>query len=728
MLKAVKTTRMSVHVTFQVSVETTSCDIVCVTGSVKELGEWAPPLAFRLSRKEDSDLWTGTLDLIDCPSVEYRYMIASFGEVESEVIVKRWETNIKPRHLIVSAGCQSEVATFGEYNDRESIGYGWLISHSEIRLTLKNNPIKMWKKKYQRMKYQVKVTQIDLRHKDSSSSNLLDTEDDEEQVDSGTGGTLPSITDQQTEIAVLTCPDDYEFREQNQFGHVYNDDDIIVFRCTTFHLLFTALQVDFYSCSDEDTESVPEFKGFAYILPVNMRHLNGCRFIPITGLRHSNIGQLEVEYLVIKPTEGITFNMEVSYNQYWKRRWRPLDVGHRGMGSYYNKKRIAVARENTIASLNYAGKHGADFVEFDVQLSKDMVPVIYHDFSVFISMMRRSTKKEMLDELYEIPVKDLSVYRLQRLKMRNAQDQQVLDVDETDVEALVRRSSSATTIDDWQPFPTLEEALNRVNSHVGFNVEVKYPMRNMDGTTELDSVYFEKNEFVDRIVTVVFTHAANRRIVFSSFDPDTCIMLQLKQNKYPVMLLSQGAHGNHVGYEDVRARSPEVCIRLVKCEKLLGVCMYAGDIIRLPQLVTLSKNLGLVMFTWGVEENEEILNVKKLGVDAVIFDRINEYHTGVSQENIFFAEEKNRMQSKLQERGQLRRCSVITTLADGTVTVTPSAVGVEGATMQPMPPPEKRFSSASPATACVGESSRVNEATPASVNDSEVHPFAIAKD
>ena len=42
-------------------------------------------------------------------------------------------------------------------------------------------------------------------------------------------------------------------------------------------------------------------------------------------------------------------------------------------------------RENTIASLKYAHAHGADMVEFDVQLSKDKIPVIYHDFELCTS-------------------------------------------------------------------------------------------------------------------------------------------------------------------------------------------------------------------------------------------------------------------------------------------------------------------------------------------------------
>ena len=73
-------------------------------------------------------------------------------------------------------------------------------------------------------------------------------------------------------------------------------------------------------------------------------------------------------------------------------------------------------RENTIASLKTAASHGADFVEFDVQLSKDLVPVLYHDFYVAIAMRR---KKQMgPEEMIQLPVKDLSLEQLHLLKVR----------------------------------------------------------------------------------------------------------------------------------------------------------------------------------------------------------------------------------------------------------------------------------------------------------------------
>lgn len=54
--------------------------------------------------------------------------------------------------------------------------------------------------------------------------------------------------------------------------------------------------------------------------------------------------------------------------------------------------RFASARENTIFSLNNAAQRGADFVEFDVQLSRDQTVVIFHDFHVLVSVAKRSSQ------------------------------------------------------------------------------------------------------------------------------------------------------------------------------------------------------------------------------------------------------------------------------------------------------------------------------------------------
>ena len=52
----------------------------------------------------------------------------------------------------------------------------------------------------------------------------------------------------------------------------------------------------------------------------------------------------------------------------------PALVSHRGAS--------ALAPENTLAAIDAALRHGADFVEFDVQLTRDGVPVLMHDPTV----------------------------------------------------------------------------------------------------------------------------------------------------------------------------------------------------------------------------------------------------------------------------------------------------------------------------------------------------------
>ena len=52
-------------------------------------------------------------------------------------------------------------------------------------------------------------------------------------------------------------------------------------------------------------------------------------------------------------------------------------------------------------------------IEFDVQPSKDMVPVIYHDFYVCTSMMKKTTKQqgggELSTDMLHLPVKELTL-------------------------------------------------------------------------------------------------------------------------------------------------------------------------------------------------------------------------------------------------------------------------------------------------------------------------------
>ena len=74
---------------------------------------------------------------------------------------------------------------------------------------------------------------------------------------------------------------------------------------------------------------------------------------------------------------------------------------------------------------------------------------------------------------------------------------------------------------DHAAFPTLEHALATIDDHCGFNIDVKWDMELDDGSREFHQA-FELNLFTDTILNTVLKHGGNRKILFSSFNPDIC--------------------------------------------------------------------------------------------------------------------------------------------------------------------------------------------------------------
>lgn len=79
------------------------------------------------------------------------------------------------------------------------------------------------------------------------------------------------------------------------------------------------------------------------------------------------------------------------------------------------------------------------------------------------------------------------------------------------------------------PFMTLEQVLKKVPVNVGFNIECKYPMIDECEQEEMDFLNVELNWWVDTVLKVVYDNLNGRDIIFSSFHPDICMMLALKQ-------------------------------------------------------------------------------------------------------------------------------------------------------------------------------------------------------
>lgn len=393
---------------------------VCVSGSVQDLGCWQPEHAVLLNREDaEDDIWSAVISIPDKVQIQYRYCVCVVVEAGIQVIVRNWETNIEPRTIQadqVSPNLKDVPVTYGDFINEVRVDRGWLNKETTVQLKLSKDSIKIWRPKYANRSVFMKVTPVSLQQGNSNFPKTM-SEALEESLSTDTQDIIELPKHAFTEVSSLAA-DDSGFTPQTQFGKEVKDDEMVVFQCTVLFPASTAFLLDFFIYSSRNSEGEPPYHaGFSYLLPSALRGSEGNVVVPITSTKQRPLGELIMDYIVIKPMPNVKCNMSLTYARHWKQTRSGLDVGHRGAGNSFKEdmKNCAEVRENTIASLKTAIDHGADFVEFDVQLSKDLIPIIYHDFHVCISMKKKKTINDM--DMLEIPIKDLTFEQLKLLKV-----------------------------------------------------------------------------------------------------------------------------------------------------------------------------------------------------------------------------------------------------------------------------------------------------------------------
>ena len=85
-------------------------------------------------------------------------------------------------------------------------------------------------------------------------------------------------------------------------------------------------------------------------------------------------------------------------------------IGHRGAGASRGKRpKPSVVHENTLLSFETARRRGVSFIELDVQLTRDNVPIVWHDFCFTLRLGPGS------DDAFKIPVADVDLSTLRRI-------------------------------------------------------------------------------------------------------------------------------------------------------------------------------------------------------------------------------------------------------------------------------------------------------------------------
>jgi glycerophosphodiester phosphodiesterase len=392
----------------------------------------------------------------------------------------------------------------------------------------------------------------------------------------------------------------------------------------------------------------------------NRMLLQGDLSVPIVAADTLDlVGTINFNFLVITPFSHP--NMAISEDQTYWRSTSTMVIGHRGLGKNMASKTSLQLGENTIQSFITAANLGASYVEFDVQLTKDHVPVIYHDFLVsetgadvpvhsltleqFLHVNNEGTPRATSRAQSSSPGDSNSnssnsgdekpKYRPHRSYSLGGAD----PTRRTDMRERMKHTRDFKTKGFkgnvrgefiQSPFATLEEMFHKIPHDVGFNIEMKYPMLFETELEGMDSYAVELNSYVDTILRLVYDMNQKRNIIFSSFNPDVCLLLSFKQPSIPVLFLTD-AGASEVG--DIRASSIQEAVRFAGRWKLLGIVAAADPLVLCPRLIRVVKESGLVCVSYGTLNND-IHNSKlqaQEGIDAVIVDSVLKVRKGLTE-------------------------------------------------------------------------------------------------
>ncbi|KAJ3137644.1 Glycerophosphocholine phosphodiesterase [Physocladia obscura] len=267
-------------------------------------------------------------------------------------------------------------------------------------------------------------------------------------------------------------------------------------------------------------------------------------------------------------------------------------IGHRGVGmnkvvfaESESSNGIPQVLENTCESFEAARSLGVYAVEFDVQLAKDDVCIIYHDSIVSESAIAHT---------------------------------EVRQLDSVDFLALPTKHSPGK-------HTTLKIALETLPASLAFNIELKFPILDETQLFALVNVP-EYNKYVDAVLrTVLDSPHPDRIVVFSSFNPDVCQLVKLKQTRYPIFFLTMG--GTYLT-RDVRSNGVLEAAEVARIYGLDGIVTDAAPLVADPSLSKRAKELmgGLEkrVLTYGsancIAGNARVL--RDAGVDALIVDKV----------------------------------------------------------------------------------------------------------
>jgi glycerophosphoryl diester phosphodiesterase len=233
---------------------------------------------------------------------------------------------------------------------------------------------------------------------------------------------------------------------------------------------------------------------------------------------------------------------------------RPAIVAHRGASATFP--------ENTLPSFEAAIEAGADFVELDVRMTADAVPVILHDIDVSV----RTDGAGFVHQLTLAQVKQLDASKGQGPPVQ---------------------------------IPTLEEALSLLSGRIGVDIEIK----NLPGEPSFDS---PREAVAEAIVSALHHDAFEGTAFVCSFNWLAIERVHDLDPSIPTGFLTAAMIEPWAALVYVKARGHQFVLPQVPA------LLAAGR-----EFVEAAHAEGIEVGTWTVDDPDAIAELFEMGVDAV---------------------------------------------------------------------------------------------------------------
>lgn len=305
-------------------------------------------------------------------------------------------------------------------------------------------------------------------------------------------------------------------------------------------------------------------------------------------------------------------------------------------------------RTSLVWKLQHADRANSTNTYPDLQLTRDLEAVIFHDFS--------------LSELgTDVPIHDVTLAQYKHASSLQGPQEALAAILNGDAKGVVgprqRQRTFSTgeesmlrslqlkerllyTVDfqnkGFKPntrghsiqdtLATLDELLVKLPEDIGFNIEMsmlnasstalrrrhitytltfktEYPRLHEAVEAGVAPVTIDINTFIDTALEKLQRLAGRRPIMLSSFTPEVCILLSLKQKAYPVLFITN-AGKVPMADRELRAASLQMGVHFARRWHLDGIVLACETFLHCPRFIKFVQNAGLVCASYGLLNND----------------------------------------------------------------------------------------------------------------------------